>query len=309
MLRWSRNSCFLDSLLVLLLRKPSRYIKQHILEKEKTPLVEALNDMARHIQAGEGVRTSDEVRKCLPSGNGYESFDDGRPHECSEVLQCLLTHFGCLDTLKTVTITSVQGQKGGCWLQRRAPVERREAPVWVVPADQLIRVQRESGAGVAVPLERLCALLDHQDLDEPLVLTDEDRAEMDAFSAAGAGLLSYTAKRSIRSIAELHGDVLFVDLRRTFLHSGTMQELRTSTPVMPPRVWKVGGRTLRLEGMVLHTMMHYVTIVRQDGEGENWVLMDDRAPGLGQVSKWEKLESDRLLQGHIVMLCYLDWDD
>ncbi len=54
MLRWSRNSCFLDSLLLVLLREaPSRYVQRHLLD----PPASELGAAVRHhdLRCGAGA--------------------------------------------------------------------------------------------------------------------------------------------------------------------------------------------------------------------------------------------------------------
>ena len=300
MLRWSRNSCFLDSLLLVLLREaPSRYVQQHLLDPPASELAAALRRVRRHLAAGRGTITSDAVRALLPAAGGYDSFDDGQPHDSSEVLRQLLQHFGCPDTLETVSLRSVRDPGTGCWHQRTVPTVQAEAPLWIVAADQLPQTTEVTDLNLV--------LRDEQKLDTPVLLSATDRREMMEAclpEQRPPRFDRYREFRTLRSIRALGGDHLFVDLRRTRLHPTTMQEVRTITPVRPPATLELaGGQVLELDGVVLHCAMHYLAVVRCRRDGM-WDLLDDQHPEQCRRLTLQQLQSDKALLCHMVLLSY-----
>ena len=302
MLRWSRNSCFLDSLLLVLLREaPSRYVQRHLLDPPASELAAALRQVRAHLAAGCGTMTSDAVRALLPAAGGYESFDDGQAHDSSEVLQQLLQHFGCPDTLETFTLRSVRDPATGAWHQRCRPSVAAQAPLWVVAAEQLPHTAELADLGLA--------LREDQRLETPVELTEEDRREMAEALAGDNEALSpvraYSEFRVMRSMRALvgGGDHLFVDLRRTRLHPVTLREVRTLTPVRPPLTLELGGQELALSGMILHGAMHYLALVRCRKDGM-WDLLDDQHPDQRRRFTAEQMLSEKALLCHVVLLSY-----
>ena len=71
MLSWSENSCFLDSLLLLLLRSSHRYVSEHMLRGDE-PLPTALREVRRHLRGRRG-RVQDEA------GDGCRQAGRARP--------------------------------------------------------------------------------------------------------------------------------------------------------------------------------------------------------------------------------------
>ena len=312
MLRWSANSCFLDSLLLLLLKQPSRYVREHMLSSDD-PLSHEMARVERHIaEGGMSTMTSDRVRELLPRSSTFESFNDGQPHECSEVLLQLLAHFRCPDTLETTSVCSVLSPDDGAWYQRRAPERRAEAPVWVVSAAQLLSpAQRLPGSDTpadgSVDMADLLVLREQEQLDEPVRLDPEDRAEIARCCAPGGpgpAFESYTTRRLVKSTSRLsdRGDIFFVDIRRTFLHPRTFREMRASTPVRVAERIELAGRELCLGGLVIHAMQHYVVIVR---DGSEWVLLDDQHPDRRERLTWAQLQKNTPLMRHVVLLSYV----
>ena len=300
MLRCSSNSCFLDSLLMVLLRNPSEFVRENLLGRDESDLSRELRSMQEHLQRDSAeITTSDAVRKLLPSSSAYESFDDGEAHECVEVLRQLLAHFECPDAMTTVTVCSIQCPRG-CWYQRCRPVLRQEPPVWVVHCDQLRQCR-----GQPAHMDDLLTSCEHDTLDQPLELSEADLREVRECSCSGApplGFSSYRTRRTLCRIQEVRSDTLFVDIRRTYIDPATMREMRLMTPVSLSAELSAGGKTFELEGMVVHAMMHYVCIVR---EGDRWLLLDDQKPERPQSLSWRDIESNLSLLGHVVLVCYV----
>lgn len=286
-LAWHANSCFVDSLLLLLLHRPSRFVNRHLLRP-----CPALREVARHIHTGSAPATCAVYRATLDANNtSFERFNDGRARDISELLQHVLAHTP--DVLDVRHESFVHHDEEQRWVRRALPHDTRERGVWTIPPETLARKQ-------VLTVAALLHLEEHARFDAPHVFDAEDRDELAAANDAGSIPAQYTKRKAHRILRGVGSDLLLFDVRRTMMDERG-HVIRVTTALLPDRMLLIQNQAFHLTGIVIHICHHYVTAIYRAAK---WWLFDDKADEPREIGGYQQLLQNMAIVQNSVLYCY-----